>query len=219
MEPDNFEQSRRQMVEWQLRARNITDPDVLQAMAQIPRHRFIPEDGRHLAYEDRALPIGFDQTISQPYMVALMTEKLQVEPGLRVLEIGTGFGYQTAVLARLAREVFTVERLPELSLRAQEVLAQLGLLNIHFNIDDGTLGWPDHAPFDRILVTAGAPDLPTSLVDQLADGGLLVIPVGPEDAQTLLRVRKSGRELHREPIIACRFVKLFGRQGWSESDM
>jgi len=215
-EPDNFAEARRQMVDWQLKARGISDPKVLKVMGQLQREFFIPNETLYAAYEDRAVPIGLDQTISQPYMVALMTEKLQVEPESRVLEIGTGTGYQTAVLARLAREVFTVERIPELSHRAQTILTRLGLTNVRYRIDDGTLGWPRAAPFDRILVTAGAPEVPEQLKAQLADGGLMIIPVGPDIHQTLMRIRRAGGKFPAESLIGCRFVKLIGESGWPE---
>jgi protein-L-isoaspartate(D-aspartate) O-methyltransferase len=215
-QPDKFALARRQMIERQLIARNITDPCVLKVMSELPRECFIPSEFKSAAYEDRAVSIGLSQTISQPYMVALMTEKLQVEPENRVLEIGTGSGYQTAILAKLAGEVYTVERIDELSQQARAILTQLGLTNIRYKIDDGTIGWPEASPFDRILVTAGAPQVPERLSDQLKEGGILIIPVGPEECQTLIRIRKIGDKLQQEPIISCRFVKLIGEQGWPE---
>ncbi|MFA5863226.1 MAG: protein-L-isoaspartate(D-aspartate) O-methyltransferase [Phycisphaerae bacterium] len=215
-QPDKFAPARRQMIERQLRARNITDPRVLKVMSELPRERFIPGESQSAAYEDRAVSIGLGQTISQPYMVAVMTEKLQIEPENRILEIGTGSGYQTAVLAKLATEVYAIERIDELSQRAQMTLTQLGLTNIRYKIDDGTIGWPDASPFDRILVTAGSPQVPEHLSDQLKEGGILIIPVGPEECQTLIRIRKIGNKLQQEPIISCRFVKLIGEQGWPE---
>lgn len=206
------------MVEQQLRPRGITDMRVLEALSVIPRERFVPAEWQGSVYEDRALPIGSDQTISQPYIVALMTEKLQVEADHRVLEVGTGSGYQTAVLSRLAREVFTVERIVELSHRAWEALEGLGVRNVTVKVDDGTMGWPEAAPFDRILVTAGAPAVPAPLTEQLRDGGILVIPVGPPESQTLMRIRRSGITFHQEPVIGCRFVKLIGAAGWQEEE-
>jgi protein-L-isoaspartate(D-aspartate) O-methyltransferase len=217
-ESDRFIEARQQMVDWQLRPRNITDGRVLKVMAQLPREGFIPPEHRATAYEDRAGPIGEGQTISQPYMVALMTEKLHVESHHRVLEIGTGSGYQTAVLGKLAKEVYTVERIAELSRRARETLGWLGILNVSYKIDDGTGGWAEQAPFDRILVTAGAPEVPISLPIQLADGGLLIIPVGPESGQMLMRVRRMGKKFDKEPLVGCRFVKLIGQEGWPEED-
>src|SRR5688572_14592650 len=185
---DDYERERRRMVEEDLRRRGIRDPRVLEAMAQVPRHRFVPEGGRRHAYEDRALPLELGQTISQPYMVAYMSEALRVRATDRVLEIGTGSGYQTAVLARLAAEVFTVERIGDLQGAAREILEELDVRNVRYRVGDGTLGWAEHAPYDRILVTAGAPAIPPALRDQLGDGGVLVIPVGEPDEQELLVV-------------------------------
>ncbi len=214
---DKFFEARSQMVAWQLKARGISDRRVLKVMSDLRRECFVPDEALHAAYEDRAVPIGMDQTISQPYMVALMTEKLEVESENHVLEIGTGSGYQTAVLARLAKEVFTVERIGELSNRANEILERLGIENVKYKIDDGTMGWPEFAPYDRIMVTAGAPEVPEKLQAQLAEGGVMVIPVGPEDHQTLMRVRRAGTKFRQEAIIGCRFVKLIGESGWPEA--
>jgi len=202
------------MIAWQLRDRGIRDARVLEVMGGLPRERFLAPEHAAWAYDDRAVPIGLGQTISQPYMVALMTEALRAGPGDRVLEIGTGSGYQTAVLARLVRRVYTVERLGELSTAARARLAELGLDNVDYRVGDGTLGWPEEAPFDRIIVTAGAPDVPPALVEQLGEGGVLVIPAGAEEHQVLLRVSKHGRRLDRESLVGCRFVRLIGRQGW-----
>jgi len=202
------------MVDRQLRVRNITDDRVLNVMGELPREKFVPAEKQHLTYDDRALAIGFEQTISQPYMVALMTETLRVEPCHRVLEIGTGSGYQTAVLARLAGEVFSVERIPELSGRAQAVLAELGIDNVRYKIDDGSIGWREYSPYDRIIVTAGAMTVPGTLTEQLSQGGIMVIPVGPSDSQTLMRIEKRDGRVRQEPIISCRFVKLIGHEGW-----
>ncbi len=200
----------------QVQAKGITDRRVLKAMAQFDRERFVPPRQRHRAGDDSALPIGLDQTISQPYMVAAMTQELGLTGTERVLEIGTGSGYQTAILASLAAEVDTVERLPILSLRARGLLDGLGITNVHFRIGDGTLGWPEKAPFERILVTAGAPDLPPDLFEQLAEGGLLIAPIGPEDGQKLVAIRKQkGRPVARS-LMACRFVKLIGDGGWAD---
>jgi protein-L-isoaspartate(D-aspartate) O-methyltransferase len=166
------------------------------------------------AYEDRPLPIGLGQTISQPLIVAMMTEALALEGSERVLEIGTGSGYQAAILAELAKEVYTIERVRELSIQARKVLYRLGFDNIKLKIGDGTLGWPEEAPYDRIIVTAGAPHVPEELMKQLADGGRLVIPVGGEDVQHLDVVIRKGAEFHTRSITACRFVKLVGKSGW-----
>ncbi|MGB2986678.1 MAG: protein-L-isoaspartate(D-aspartate) O-methyltransferase [Phycisphaerae bacterium] len=206
--------ARRRMVEDQIRCRGVRDQRVLDAMLTVPRERFVPADVRSAAYEDRALPIGHGQTISQPYIVAHMTEKLSVGVDARVLEIGTGTGYQTAVLAMLAKHVFTVERIAALQERAAAALADLDLPNITMSIGDGSLGLQAHAPYDRILVTAAAPRVPTSLTDQLVDGGILIIPVGGKTHQTIVRVVREGRRTIETPTLACRFVKLIGREGW-----
>ena len=181
----------------------------------MPRERFVPESERRFAYSDGPLSIGFGQTISQPYIVALMTELLRPHARMRVLEIGTGSGYQTAVLAECVGEVYTVEIVPELSRRAEELLRDLGYTNVRFRVGDGSLGWPEHAPFDRILVTAGAPDLPPPLFEQLAEGGLLVIPIGDRESQVLEVVTKrNGRALARR-LVDCAFVPLLGKEGWA----
>ncbi len=206
--------ARQEMVRTQLGGRDISDQCVLAAMAEIPRELFVPPAQRPSAYDDRALPIGYDQTISQPYMVALMTEALRTEPQHRVLEVGTGSGYQTAILAKLAKHVYTVERIEALSGRAQCQLGELGFNNVSYRVGDGSLGWPDHCPYDRILVTAGAPSVPQLLVEQLNDGGLLVIPVGGMDEQILTTVQRIGQRTTEKPSIACRFVKLIGQAAW-----
>lgn len=198
-----------------LRGRGITDPRVLEAVAEVPRDRFVPEDLQAVAWEDRALPIGCDQTISQPFMVALMTQELALAGPERVLEIGTGSGYQAAILSKLAREVVTIERHEALAERAAALLVgELGYENIRFVVGDGTLGWPEDAPYDRIIVTAAAPELPEALFDQLTEGGRIVVPIGDEENQTLHVVeRRDGRPVDR-PSVACRFVPLLGRGGW-----
>ena len=206
------------MVESQIRQRGVSDPRVLAAMAKVPRHRFVPEQLRDQAYGDYPLPIGEDQTISQPYIVALMTEALELTGQEKVLELGTVSGYQAAVLAELARLVFTIERLPTLAHMARRVLTELGYTNITIRVGDGTLGWPEEAPFDAILVTAGAPQVPAPLVEQLGLGGRLVIPVGDRFSQTLTRVRRTpAGNLQTEYLGGCRFVKLIGRHGWDEN--
>jgi protein-L-isoaspartate(D-aspartate) O-methyltransferase len=198
-----------------LRELGIHDDRVLAALCRVPRHRFVPPQLLPYAYEDRPLPIGHDQTISQPYIVALSTEALALTPTGRVLEIGTGSGYQTAVLAELAGAVYTVERLPELSTSAQERLGSLGYNNIRFRVGDGTRGWPDESPFDAILVTAGAPRVPEGLLAQLAPRGRLVIPVGGRFNQELLLVRRDGEHLVHERLCPCTFVPLIGEEGWT----
>jgi protein-L-isoaspartate(D-aspartate) O-methyltransferase len=200
-----------------LRAQGIADEGVLEAIRATPRARFIPPESRHLAGADRAVSIGLEQTISQPYMVARMTEELRLGGEERVLEVGTGSGYQAAILGRLAREVFTIERHRLLSLRARSINDGLGLTNISYRTGDGTLGWPETAPFDRILVTAAAPVLPETLFRQLAEGGLMVAPIGGADAQRLMIVRKHQGRPESIESIACRFVKLIGEQGWPEA--
>jgi protein-L-isoaspartate(D-aspartate) O-methyltransferase len=200
----------------QVRARGIKDPRVLDALSRVPRERFLPPDVREQALADRAVPIGFEQTISQPFMVGVMTLELALTGVERVLEVGTGSGYQTAILSYLAAEVFTVERLATLSLRARGILDGLGLDNVRFRTGDGSLGWPEAAPFDRIMITAGAPVLPPTLFSQLAEDGLLVVPLGPEEQQQLTVVRKqSGHAVVRE-VLPCRFVKLVGEEGWED---
>ncbi len=200
--------ARREMVDRQIRRRGISARDVLAAMERVERHRFVPLTHQHLAYEDSALPLPLGQSISQPYMVAAMTEALEPTPHSRILEIGTGSGYQTAVLAEIVQQVYTIERLHELSIDAQTVLATLDYANIAFRVGDGSLGWPDEAPFDGILVTAAAADIPQPLLDQLADGASLVIPVGGPPDQDLYQIRREGASLQRRFITRCRFVPL-----------
>ena len=212
---DPFLALRHEMVEWQIAGRGIRDPRVLEAMRTVPRHFFLPAHREKLAYADQAVPLSLGQTMSQPYMVAAMTEALSLAPDDRVLEIGTGSGYQAAVLAHLAAEVFTVERLPELAEKARERLHDLGLHNVHVEVGDGTLGLPLHAPYDAIVVTAATPSLPPALVDQLGDdGGRLVAPVGDLSFQRLMRYVRVGTELRGEPLMGCRFVPLLGEEGW-----
>jgi protein-L-isoaspartate(D-aspartate) O-methyltransferase len=214
VQEDYFNEARQVMVETQIRGRGVLDSRVLAAMAKVPRHRFIPRHLWEQAYSDYPLPIGEEQTISQPYIVALMTEALELAGPEKVLELGTGSGYQAAVLGELAAQVFTIERLPSLARAAEQILASLGYSNVHVIVADGTLGWPGQAPFDAILVTAGSPQVPPPLVDQLAMGGRLVIPVGDRYSQTLTRVRRTPDGLKHEYLGGCRFVKLIGRHGW-----
>jgi len=203
------------MIRTQVIDRGITDARVLDALRAVPREKFFPDDLTGEAYADRAAPIGHGQTISQPYMVALMTERLDVRPEHRVLEIGTGSGYQSAILARLARDVYSIERVKPLLDEAFHRLMDLNYRNVHFRHGDGTLGWPEMAPFDRVLIAAGAPTVPQQLLlEQLADGGLAVLPVGPEDEQMLVVVKRDGNKLHATDVCPCRFVKLIGREGW-----
>ena len=202
------------MVDTQIRARGIHDQRLIEAMLKLPRERFLPEARYQEAYDDRALPVGCGQTISQPFIVAFMTEQLATTPKTRVLEIGTGTGYQTALLAMLCSRVFSVERIDALRVRAATVLASMNLSNISLNGGDGSLGLPKSAPFDRILVTAAAPSIPGPLVDQLADGGILILPVGGDPEQTIVRAVKSGRRTFESRLLPCRFVKLIGREAW-----
>jgi len=209
-----YDRLRLRMVERQIKARGIRDERVLEAMRKVPRHLFLSSETADQAYEDHPVSIGSGQTISQPYMVALMTEVLELKGDEKVLEIGTGSGYQTAVLAELAREVYSVERIPELAEEARIKLEDLGYTNVHIRVGNGTLGWPEQAPFDAILVTAGAPKVPKPLKTQLADGGRLVIPVGSEFHQVLYRIKRRGDEFLEEPLTSCVFVPLIGEEGW-----
>ena len=210
---DEFAQERRALIA-ELRAQGIHDERVLAALGRVPRHVFVPPELLSYAYVNQPLPIGCGQTISQPYIVALSTEALALSPTDRVLEIGTGSGYQTAILAELAEEVYTVERLPELSEAARKRLSALGYTNVHFRVGDGTKGWPEKAPFDAILVTAAAPKPPKSLLDQLAEGGRMVIPTGGRTSQDLWLLRKRDGRLERIYLCPCTFVPLVGEEGW-----
>ena len=204
-----------QMIRQQVVERGITDERILNALRAVPREKFFTDDLADEAYADRAAPIGHGQTISQPYMVALMTDRLSLRPEHKVLEIGTGSGYQTAVLSQLCREIYSLERVKPLLDAAWHRLSDLGIRNAHFRYGDGTIGWPEEAPFDRILIAAGAPQLPEKLLlEQLADGGLAVLPVGPDDEQMLVVVRREGKKLHSSDVCPCRFVKLIGVEGW-----
>jgi protein-L-isoaspartate(D-aspartate) O-methyltransferase len=209
-----FEEARKRMVEEQLRARGLTDTRVLAAFRKVPRHLFVPSDLQGEAYTDHPLPIGQGQTISQPYMVALMTAWLHLQGHERILEIGTGSGYQTAILAELALEVYSVERIPDLLQAAHERLAGLGYLNVHLTPGNGSLGWPEHAPYDAIIVTAAAPDVPAPLVGQLAEGGTMVLPIGTTATQLLVEIRKRRGTIRKREITGCAFVPLLGTHGW-----
>ena len=211
---DHYKIARQRMVDSQLIPRGIKDKKVLDAMRKVPRHLFMDEALYNQAYSDFPLPIGEEQTISQPFMVAVMTEALELRGKEKVLELGTGSGYQTAVLAELCHKVYSIERISPLAGRARKVLDKLGYGNVIVKIGDGTLGWLDEAPFDAIIVTAGAPDIPGPLVDQLKVGGRLVIPVGGEFMQSLIRVRKTETGIERDDMGGCRFVKLIGENGW-----
>ncbi|MBN1818109.1 MAG: protein-L-isoaspartate(D-aspartate) O-methyltransferase [Sedimentisphaerales bacterium] len=211
-----FEYARETMIRQHLEARGITDPEVLEAMRAIRREEFVT--GKYLseAYADRPLPIGLGQTISQPYIVALMTQELRLKPDGEALELGTGCGYQTAILARLCRRVYTIERLGQLSESAQAILGRLGIENVEYFVGDGSKGWPEKKEFDRIMITAAVPQVPQPIAEQLKEDGLLVAPVGGDFAQDLIRYRKCEGRLQPSMICGCRFVKLIGEHGFDE---
>jgi protein-L-isoaspartate(D-aspartate) O-methyltransferase len=211
-EPPNV--LRETMVRNHIMARGIKDPQVLEAMRSVEREKFVPAALQDAAYDDRALPVGEDQTISQPYIVAYMTEALDVHPTHRVLEIGTGTGYQTAILSALGAVVYSVERIEKLHEAAKQRLARCRYTGIHLLCGDGTLGWPEHAPYDRILVTAGAPAPPEALIQQLVPSGILIIPIGARGHQVLVRITRRAGRVVESPLLACRFVQLVGEQGW-----
>ena len=212
----DFPKARLKMVEDQIIPRGINDPRVIAAMKKVPRHLFVEEALQKQAYSDHPLPIGEKQTISQPYMVALMTEALQLRGEEKVLEIGAGSGYQTAVLAELAQKVYSIERIRSLAIRARKLTYELGYYNVEIKIFDGTYGWLEEGPFEAVIVTAGAPDIPQPLIDQLTIGGRLVIPVGDAFVQDLIRVTKTEGGIQKEDLGGCRFVKLIGKYGWDE---
>ncbi len=211
---DHFRIARQRMVASQIAARGIKDPLVLAAMEKVPRHLFVDEALWDQAYGDFPMPIGHGQTISQPYIVARMTAELGLKGGEKVLEIGTGSGYQTAVLAEIARKVFSVERIPSLLQKARRVLDQLGYHNVMLKLDDGTWGWKEYAPYDAILVTAGGPSIPEPLIQQLSDPGVMLVPVGDEYSQVLTKVIKENGDVKIQPLEGVRFVKLIGDHGW-----
>jgi protein-L-isoaspartate(D-aspartate) O-methyltransferase len=213
----SYEAKRQSMVEEQFLTRDITDKRVLEAMRKVPRHLFVPEEHRHLAYSDCPLPIGQNQTISQPYIVALMTQMLALKGDETVLEIGTGSGYQAAVLSLVAREVYTVERFENLAKRALKAINELDIKNVTVLVGDGTRGWPEQAPYDAVLATAAAPNVPQPLLDQLADGGRLVIPVGGRIGQYLECWFRDGEKFRHEQTVAVAFVPLLGEYGWKDN--
>ena len=208
---------RKRMVEEQLIPRGISDKRVLETFHNTKRHKFVPGESQSSSYGDFPIPVGEGQTISQPYMVALMTECLGLKGNEKILEIGTGSGYQTAVLAQLGREVYTIERFETLSKKAQNTLELEGYRNIFFKIGDGTLGWPEYAPYDRIMVTAAGRNLPLPLIEQLEDGGKIVIPLGESFSQMLTLIEKNGSELKAKNICSCVFVPLVGKFGWKNN--
>ncbi len=209
-----YQSLRESMVKNQMESRGIRDPKVLEAFKKVPRHEFVNESLIDQAYSDHPLPIGDQQTISQPYIVALMTEALQIDSDDRVLEIGTGSGYQAAILAELAYRVYTVERNRTLYEKARKTIEKLGYYNIICRYGDGTLGWKEEAPFDAIMVTAGAPEIPGPLVDQLSIGGRMVIPVGSTSSQMMIKLYRDEQGVHETELGGCRFVKLIGQRGW-----
>jgi protein-L-isoaspartate(D-aspartate) O-methyltransferase len=211
----SFEELRENMVSSQIEARGIKNKKILEVMRKIPRHLFVPKDIQISAYEDCALPIGEAQTISQPYMVAIMTELLDPEENDKILEIGTGSGYQTAILAELAKEVVSIERVEDLSKKAEAFLRSQGYLNITVIVGDGSQGYALKAPYDKILITAACPDIPAPLIDQLTDGGKIVLPIGDRFLQTLTVAVKNGEQLETERSIGCVFVPLLGKYGFS----
>ena len=214
----SLQQLRELMVKKQIEARGVTDQRVLQAMLKVERHKFVPELSLSSAYEDHPLPIGYGQTISQPYIVALMTELCELDGTEKVLEIGTGSGYQTAILAKLCKKVYTIERFDELSIRAQSALSNLAIHNVEYAVGDGSCGWQSPLLFNRIIVTAAVPRPPEPLVVQLQEDGILVAPVGDEYSQTLIQYQKKGQELRHIEICGCRFVKLIGKYGFLPSE-
>ena len=216
LESKEYGQQRAEMVDKQLRRRGIKDGAVLSVMLAVPRHEFVPLELRARAYEDAPLPIGSGQTISQPYIVAAMTVALHLQPHHRVVEIGTGCGYQAAVLSRLGKEVFTIERQPELASAASEKLSRLGYSNVHVHCGDGTFGLPEFAPFDAILVAAAAPTAPKPLLAQLSDGGRMIIPVGDAENQELQLIEKRAESFPTRMLEGCRFVPLVGFHGWQK---
>ena len=209
-------EERLRMVRDQVEARGVDDRRVLDAMREIPRHLFIPDEYRDAAYHDRPLPIGSGQTISQPYIVGLMTSLLELKQSDKVLEIGAGSGYQAALLSKLAGTVVTIERLPEIAAKAKDVMQRLGIINVKVVVEDGTLGYTPDAPYDGIIITAASPEIPPPLIVQLADKGRLVAPVGTRDLQQLVRIRKQGDLICREIFGGVVFVPLLGRHGWQE---
>ena len=215
--PTAYIRAREKMVQEQVVGRGVKDPRVAEAMRKVPREFFVESALASRAYDDGPLPIGEKQTISQPYMVGLMTEALELKGEEKVLEVGTGSGYQTSVLGLLAAQVFSIEKIRPLSARARAVLDELHYYNIALHVGDGTIGWSDHAPYDAIIVTAGAPpNIPKPLLDQLAPGGRLVIPLGDEESQVLKRIRRTESGFQEENLGECRFVKLWGKYGWAD---
>ena len=212
---DRFAGQRRALVE-RIHERGITDLDLLRIFEQVPRHLFVPEAVWHRAYEDAPIPIGFGQTASQPSLQALYMQLLGIRRGDKVLEVGTGSGYQTAILAQLSDRVYSIERIRDLAVRAREKLDALRISNVAILVGDGTIGWSRYAPYDAILVAAGSPEIPQPLIDQLADGGRMLVPVGTREAQRLVLVTRHGDAVEERPVLDCTFVPLLGRFGWAD---
>jgi protein-L-isoaspartate(D-aspartate) O-methyltransferase len=215
---DRFAKARERMLQWDLIGRGITDPGVLKVMKEVRREEFVPAAYQSQSYGDSPLPIGMGQTISQPYIVALMTQELRLNPYCQVLEIGTGSGYQTAILSKLAKKVYTIERFAQLTESAQAVLSRLGIGNVAFSVGDGSCGWPEKHSFERIIITAAVPKMPEPLVEQLAEGGVIVGPVGFSYIQELLVYEKKKGKLSGRVACDCRFVKLLGKYGFEETE-
>jgi len=213
---DKYAPIRHKMVQRQIAGRGLNEPRLLAAFESVPRHLFVPEKVRHLAYADRPLPIGFGQTISQPYIVALMTDMLELRGDERVLDVGTGSGYQTAILAHMAGEVHTIEFVPELAAAAGRLFDELGLANVQCHVGDGSLGWPPAAPYEGIVVTAAAPSTPQPLLEQLTQGGRLVLPVGERRVQALEIWERRGDDYVRKSVTTVAFVPLLGKHGWPD---
>lgn len=216
---DLFQRARLEMVEQQIKNRGINDERVLAAFREIPRHTFVKKTHQLEAYEDHPLPIGFGQTISQPYIVALMTARLDLVGWEKVLEIGTGSGYQAAILARLSQEIHSIERIPELAQQAEGNLRAAGINHVEVHVGDGTLGWPQNAPYDAILITAGTPAMPVGLMGQLGEGGRLIAPVGSRWRQMLELWVKHDEKIKKEEVLPVVFVPLIGEQGWNEENV
>jgi protein-L-isoaspartate(D-aspartate) O-methyltransferase len=216
LDPIKFKRLRDEMISRQIESRNVTEPKVIEAMRHVPRHLFVSEALMDQAYGDFPLPIGEQQTISQPYIVAEMTQALDISKEDRVLELGTGSGYQTAILSLLSFRVYTIERIHALYVKARKIFDQLKYHNVISKYSDGTLGWKDESPFDAIIVTAGSPDIPKPLIDQLADGGRMVLPVGSQQSQKLIKIYKDKDGVHKTDLGGCRFVKLVGEYGWEK---
>jgi protein-L-isoaspartate(D-aspartate) O-methyltransferase len=215
---DKFAEARQRMFKWDLTGRGITDPGVLKIMMEIRREEFVPPAYQSEAYADNPLPVGMGQTISQPYIVALMTQELRLNPYCEVLEIGTGSSYQTAILSKLVKKVYTIERFAQLSESAQAVLGRLGISNVEFCVGDGSCGWPEKRSFERIIITAAVPEMPQPLINQLAEGGVIVGPVGGAAVQDLMVCEKKKGEISCRVSCGCRFVKLLGKFGFDETE-